>query len=168
MYPAEQQRREQQRQRRKGGEISGQADLRPEQQIANHNQRGIGKSAEQREHHRAALLDGRDLIRPVQIRHLQPDEQAEGGHQQHIARDQHRAEQKLCGGKRVCKCQQHIADRRRDAGEREVDGQLGPQHLPRLDGQRLREPEALALERDGGRGHIVHRGQQADRRDEQQ
>ena len=59
------------------------------------------------------------------------------------------------------------AEERERRREHELQIQLCLQRLPCGDGQRLQQPQALALEGDGGRRHVVHRGHHADSRAEQ-
>ena len=55
----------------------------------------------------------------------------------------------------------HGAHRQRQLRYQQMHPQLGPQRLPRGDGQRLGDPQALALQRHGRGADIVAAGQQA-------
>ena len=114
-----------------------------------------------------ALLDGGNLIRPVEVGAHRAEQERDGGEQHAVEQRHDHQQRRLEQG-----CPQGdggagAAEERERRREHKLQIELCTQRLPCGHGQRLQQPQALALERDGGGRHVVHRGHQADGRAEQ-
>ena len=154
--PAKKQRCHRERHRRRNGEIRSRAELPPLPEVEPREHDGVEPAAEQRDRHGQTLLDGHELARPRQVCPRDAERQPQAREKRDV---------RECLGKNERQCRRHRQDKRH-AGkrhecwkgrERKLYLELCAKHLPGLDGQRLREPEGLSLERDRRRRHVVHR-----------
>ena len=145
------------------GQVERQPQPPGEGQVESRQRHAVSPAAQQGDHHGSALLDGGQLVGPGQVGHLDPQEQAKQGGQEDIEHGHQHQQHPFHRRGGADDLETDAAEQRRDAGQQQLHGQLGLEHLPRGDGQGLHQPQMLRLQGDGGSGHVVHSGQHTDR-----